>query len=408
MLSNQSIITILLPAMIAGMFATLINWRIHREMEGVGYWPMGTAISIVGGILRAVDTEIPEGITIIVGNVLIVGGQFVMLHGLCKFAGTPVLTRTSAAVLAVLIASLAYFIWVTPNGLARTIIFTAVLATTFFLQAPALMRLWRDDGFAGVAVLAFVYTVGLAILLWRLAFMTLNGGLPSLDFSIETLNTPGQINQALLLIYATVLATLRAYGYILLSTNRLQIKLRQTATVDDLTGLPNRRGFEDEMRRIVPRIRRDKITFGLAVMDIDYFKRINDTHGHAGGDAMLRHFAAAVRKVLRDSDFFARVGGEEFVLVVADTTAAALRQAAERICHALEQSPLDLPAGPIQATISAGLAVSGPGETDYQAIYSRADAALYRAKAAGRNRIESSEDSVPDEAGLANTQPALT
>lgn len=96
------------------------------------------------------------------------------------------------------------------------------------------------------------------------------------------------------------------------------------------------------------------------------------------------------------------------MLVVADTTAAALRQAAERICHALEQSSLDLPAGPIQATISAGLAVSGPGETDYQAIYSRVDAALYRAKAAGRNRIESSENLAPDEAGHTNAQPALT
>lgn len=279
MLSNQSTIAVLLPAMIAGMFATLINWRIHRGMEGVGWWPVGTAISIVGG-------------------------QFVMLHGLCKFSGTPVFKRSSVVILAVLAAGSAYFTWGVPHNVARTMLFPAILASTFFLQVPAMIRLWRHEGFVGVAVLAFVYTVGLAILLWRLAFTTLNGGFPSLDFSIETLNTPGQINQALVLIYATALATLRAYGYILLSTNRLQIKLRQTATVDDLTDLPNRRGFEDEMRRIVPRIRRDKITFGLAVMDIDYFKRINDTHGHAGGDAMLRHFAAAVRKVLRDSDFF--------------------------------------------------------------------------------------------------------
>jgi diguanylate cyclase (GGDEF)-like protein len=241
----------------------------------------------------------------------------------------------------------------------------------------------------GVIVLAIVYAIALALLLGRIVAMAFYGNLPTLDFTATTINEPSKLNQVAAFVYGTTLVTLRAYGYILLTTARVQTRLRQTATIDDLTGLPNRRAFEEEMRRIAPRVRRDGISFGLAVMDIDHFKKINDTYGHAVGDAMLRHFADAVSGVLRDTDFFARTGGEEFVLVAADTSATALRQAAERIRHALEQAPLNLPSGPLHATLSAGIAVSQPEEIDYQAVYSRADQALYRAKAGGRNRIES-------------------
>jgi diguanylate cyclase (GGDEF)-like protein len=387
MLSNQSIIAILLPAMIAGMIATFINWRIHRDMEGIGWWPGGTAVSIVGGFLRIAESTQPTFVSVILADVLVIGGQFLMLYGLNRFAGRPMFTRTAVAILLLMVAGTSYVTWVAPMPVLRMFIFSSALASTFLLQGPALLTLGRREGFTGVAVLAFVYAVGFVILGGRIVFMAVNGNLPSLDFSIRSLETPGQFGQILVVIYTTVLVTLRAYGLILLSTNRVQTRLRQTATVDDLTGLPNRRAFEEEIRRITPRVRRQKITFGLAVMDIDHFKRINDTHGHAVGDAMLRHFANVVRKVLRDSDFLARTGGEEFVLIVADTSIAALHQAAERIRVALEHSPLELPSGPLAATISGGLAVSQPGESDYQALYAQADAALYSAKTAGRNRV---------------------
>jgi diguanylate cyclase (GGDEF)-like protein len=387
MLSNQSIVAILLPAMIAGMIATFINWRIHRDMTGVGYWPGGTAVSVAGAFLRILEGTQPDALVLAFADALIIGGQFLMLYGLNRFAGRPMFIRTAIAVTVLAVIGTYYFTSVMPQPVGRTFVFSTALASTFLLQGPALLTLGRREGFTGVAVLAFVYAVGIVILGGRVVFMAIYGGLPSLDFNLDSLESPAQFGQILVVIYTTVLVTLRAYGYILLSSNRVQARLRQTATVDDLTGLPNRRAFEEEMRRITPRVRREGINFGLAVMDIDYFKHINDTHGHAAGDAMLRHFANVVRKVLRDSDFFARTGGEEFVLVVADTSAAALHQAAERIRVALEQSPLDLPAGPLHTTISGGLAVSQEGESNYQGLFARADAALYSAKTAGRNRV---------------------
>jgi diguanylate cyclase (GGDEF)-like protein len=388
MLSNQSIITSLLPALIAGLMATLINWRIHRDMDGVAWWPIGSGVTAIGAVLRTFEVFGPGVATLAAGNSLIIGGQFLVLYGLCRFAGTPLFTRTSVTILAVAVIGTSYFTLMAPHEVARTTIFSLALASTFLLQGPALVHLGRTEGLTGVLVLGGVYIISVIVLIVRIAYLALYGTLPNLDFTSESLSQPAQINQIAAFTYGTALVTLRAYGYILLATARVQLRLKQTATVDDLTGLPNRRAFEEEMRRIAPRVRRDGISFGLAVMDIDHFKRINDTYGHAAGDAMLRHFAVAVRKVLRDTDFFARTGGEEFVLVVTDTSVAALRQAAERIRHALEEAPLALPSGTVSATISAGVAVSLAEEVDYQPVYSRADMALYRAKANGRNCIE--------------------
>ncbi|MBY0508507.1 MAG: diguanylate cyclase, partial [Rhodospirillaceae bacterium] len=272
MLSNQSIIAILLPAMIAGMIATFINWRIHRDMDGVGWWPGGTAVSIAGGFLRVLEGGQPDVLAIVLADVLIIGGQFLMLYGLNRFAGRPMFTRTAIAITALTVMGTFYFTSVMPDPVGRTFVFSAALASTFLLQGPALLMLGRREGFTGVAVLGFVYAVGIVILGGRIVVMAIYGALPSLDFNAGNMDSPVPLSQIVVVIYTTVLVTLRAYGYILISSNRVQALLRLTATVDDLTGLPNRRAFEEEMRRIAPRVRRERINFGLAVMDIDYFK----------------------------------------------------------------------------------------------------------------------------------------
>jgi len=391
MLSNKSIVAVMLPAMIAGAIALMINWRVHRDMEGVGAWPAGSAISILGAILRAFEDQLPDAAAILLADILIIGGQLIVLAGLCRFAKKPMFTRSSLAVMAGLIAGVSYFLWVRDNEISRTAVFTTALAITFALQAPALLSLGRQEGFSGVFVLAFVYIAGLPLLAWRIVMLVTQGKLPSLEFDLEGLTGPEQFNQLFIFVFATVIIILRAYGYILLSTNRVNLRLRQTATVDPLTGVSNRRAFDEELRRLAGRVRRDRICLGMAVLDIDHFKRINDTHGHNTGDVMLRHFAGVARSTLRDSDFFARIGGEEFVLVVADTTPAAFRQAVERIRHAFEQSGVVDARGELKATVSAGLAISAPGEWEPQRLYIWADEALYRAKGGGRNRIELAE-----------------
>ena len=161
---------------------------------------------------------------------------------------------------------------------------------------------------------------------------------------------------------------------------------RELATRDELTGLLNRRAMLDLMALEHRRSLRSGRPMLLAQLDIDHFKPINDQHGHATGDRALQAFAGTVRASVRDTDVLARWGGEEFVLMLTDTSADHARKLLERIRQAVQALEIAHSAGSLQLTVSIGLAQHLPGETVEHTL-ERADQALYRAKALGRNRV---------------------
>lgn len=157
------------------------------------------------------------------------------------------------------------------------------------------------------------------------------------------------------------------------------------ATHDELTGLVNRRRMTELMAVEQQRCMRNARPLILALLDLDHFKHINDTHGHAAGDQVLRAFAATVQATLRSTDVLARWGGEEFVLMLYDTEPASAGPLLERVRQAVQACETPTASGRLQATVSIGLAVGEPGET-VEHILERADEALYQAKTRGRNR----------------------
>ena len=161
---------------------------------------------------------------------------------------------------------------------------------------------------------------------------------------------------------------------------------RELATRDELTGLINRRAMLDLMALEHSRSLRSGRPLLLAQLDIDHFKPINDQHGHATGDRALQAFAGTVRASVRDTDVLARWGGEEFVLMLTDTSADQARGLLERIRQAVQALEIAHSAGSLQLTVSIGLAQHLPGDTVEHTL-ERADQALYRAKALGRNRV---------------------
>ena len=164
-------------------------------------------------------------------------------------------------------------------------------------------------------------------------------------------------------------------------------QLRELSERDELTGLANRRAVMAQLEQAVARCAGGGAPLAVALLDVDHFKRVNDTHGHAAGDAVLRAFADAVTARLRSSDRVARYGGEEFLLLLPGCgEPAAAAQAAERARLVVEGHGWDAVAGGLRITVSIGVAVCQPGETA-AALLQRADAALYRAKAGGRNRV---------------------
>lgn len=164
--------------------------------------------------------------------------------------------------------------------------------------------------------------------------------------------------------------------------------LQAQAVRDPLTGLYNRRYLEESLEREEGRARRSGRSLGLMVMDIDHFKRWNDSYGHAAGDAVLRGVAHVMETLARSEDILCRYGGEEFVLAMANTSQEALRQRAEDLRAGVERLRIEHDGrilGPV--TLSIGVALFPEAGASAGEVLKAADAALYQAKAAGRNRV---------------------
>lgn len=167
-----------------------------------------------------------------------------------------------------------------------------------------------------------------------------------------------------------------------------ELELHRLATTDILTGLPNRRYFLERLEQEFARVRRFGTPAALLMVDIDHFKQVNDRHGHAMGDAALRHFADIVTGSLRKIDLLGRLGGEEFAALLPGTDADGARLLAERLRLKIASSPCTLGAAQVEISISIGITLLHPADAGCDWPLARADAALYRAKQGGRNRAE--------------------
>jgi diguanylate cyclase (GGDEF)-like protein len=164
-------------------------------------------------------------------------------------------------------------------------------------------------------------------------------------------------------------------------TRRLVVGLHAASMHDALTGLKNRRAMNEALTYAWLRHRRTKAPLAALVIDLDHFKRINDSGGHAAGDAVLVQVAALLQSQLRAEDVVGRAGGEEFWLVLPDTPPEHALALAERLRQRVAAAALG-------TTCSVGLALAGADDHEPGQVIARADAALYRAKDAGRNRVE--------------------
>ncbi len=176
---------------------------------------------------------------------------------------------------------------------------------------------------------------------------------------------------------------------------RLEARLHELATRDALTGLPNRREAMRLLAEELMRVQRDMSAASVLMLDVDHFKRINDTYGHAGGDSALKFCAQQISARLRAIDTCSRLGGEEFAVLLPGTDLGGARVIAERLRASLEAATMELDGQPLRMTVSIGAAQLRPTDADADAALRRADSALYRAKSEGRNRVVTETSNVP-------------
>jgi diguanylate cyclase (GGDEF)-like protein/PAS domain S-box-containing protein len=179
---------------------------------------------------------------------------------------------------------------------------------------------------------------------------------------------------------------------------RLDKDLQTFATTDSLTNLPNRRHFLARLTEEFLRVQRlDNQRSSVLMLDLDLFKEVNDTYGHAAGDGVLKNFARQMRNTIRKIDTAGRLGGEEFAIILPGADLVAARASAERLREIVATTPFVQDGKTIPLTVSIGVATMGSGDCNEGATLIRADGALYRAKRNGRNRVEVAETDNSDE-----------
>lgn len=362
----------------AAMYSVHLNFR--REVAGVGHWACGLLAMVGAGalfLLRGVFPGIlPDAIALPGANAFLMWGIGLSMIGTRRFYGEPGGWWIFHAAWMLELAAVLWWLLAEPNFPHRAAAFSFIVSVFYFDQ---LRLVWRNR--------VHHFTS------WFFGLLMAVQGLNTFSRGVAALfleeNAADLLRRSALasvyLALANFMALLMTVAFLMLATRKLQMILEQRSTHDPLTGVLNRRGFLQFFNRVRARQQRGDFPLSLMAIDLDHFKQVNDQYGHAQGDKVLVHVAAMIMRTARECDYVARFGGEEFVVLMPDTTLPHAQQLAQRIQSLLRESPQPgLPA----CTVSIGIAAQqAPGES-LDSLFSRADAALYRAKANGRNRAE--------------------
>lgn len=309
------------------------------------------------GLIRSGLTQIP------VGFVLIAGITWLHRQGMLSTA-----RWVLAALVSLDITVGIVFGQGTLLNLHLYFIVVAAVSTVFFPP-----KLWRQA--------ACVAAINIALFAW----FEINGWAPH-----PTLH---DLSPAELYAFQTVMVTSCVVIVMVLmlfserSAARNELELQAMANTDPLTYLPNRRAFRAQLSREMAANHRDGSLLTVVIFDIDFFKRINDTHGHDIGDLVLRNLCHVLQQHLRPDDLLARMGGEEFAVLMPRTSVEQGLMVAERMRQSVENHRFDTPTTSLQITISLGVAALEPGARADDGL-KLADSAMYAAKQAGRNQVK--------------------
>jgi diguanylate cyclase (GGDEF)-like protein len=375
--------TFLTIANLFGLLCALVLWVQARsfpdDIEGLRDWALAVVLIGCASGLASLRGEIHDFFSIVLAGGMLLAGQFLLVVGLQRYAGRAPSWRPTLDVIAAIVLLIALLTFTTHSYQGR--IFIMALAQIGLFSWGAMLA-WRAEpsGF-GSRFLFVAFLLGAAVALWRLATLSAAGGGPDDVFDRNL------VQQIYLGMFSLGVLAL-SIGFILLANERLRVELEFMATRDPMTGALNRRAFFNRAAIEWARALRTQRPLAVITSDIDFFKKVNDNHGHHIGDLVIKDFSSRADRMLRVPDILARFGGEEFVILLPETDLASARQVAERIRREIEtQRDKALP----KFTVSLGVAVA-QGQTgqaaDIEALISEADAALYRAKQGGRNRVE--------------------
>jgi len=350
----------------------------RKLRDGLGQWTGALVAQAVAFGLLATRGGAPDAVAAIAANAFLALGIALVAGAILGIRGRrlPAMTYVVVVLIAQLLIGSMFDNW-TLHVVTTSTLFGAAMLLNLVLA-------WRPvPGVAPATHWLFACSMAAS------ATVLLSRAVAALAYpeAVESFATPSMFQAAGLLVVYTVTLT-SSVAFLLMQKERADHRAQQLASIDPLTGAYNRRTFMELAAKELSRARRLDNPVSLVLLDLDHFKRVNDTYGHLAGDGALRAFADIVRTQLRKEDIFVRYGGEEFCLLLPDVPGTGAVALAGRIRLAVEQETLNIGGHQISLTISAGVSSRiDENPEDLDRLIARADEALYLAKNRGRNRV---------------------
>ena len=369
--------TVFMLCGVMGGLMALVLYSLRRNyppsIKGLSEWSGALLILFFSGVLIAGRDRIPDILSLTLANFLFFLGLYWAYVGSQRFFGIPPRHMPWVVIIGLTALAHVWFTFVVVSPYYRLLIVN-VLGAVFmgwharlvYRQKPMNFSRWLTAGSLGAAALMQVIRVILA--------MT--------QSIADNLLAPSPIHQFYAVGFAFSILLL-SIGFVLMASDMLRRELEQLASRDSLTNALTRRHWNTLCESELQRCKRSGRSMAVLALDLDHFKAVNDSYGHQAGDKVLIAFVANVNAYLRQNDHLGRFGGEEFSLLLPETSLQQAKLVAERIRMDLDQSKI-MPS----CTVSIGVTTSQGGGDTVDAIMARADAAMYKAKVAGRNRVE--------------------
>ena len=352
----------------------------RASRDGMVWWAWAMASQTLAFLLLGLRGQVSDWLSVVLANTLMVATFALFSEGLCEFQQRrPRRWLIWAPVVLLLVAQMLLF----DEQRIRPLLSNAVMVFQALVLLQLILSGRRERPGRGKYFVAAGFVLIVLALLLRLTAQLAGW----MDLRQVTESNPVH---ALSLLMATLIIVIVAMGLVLMSKERADALNRNLALQDELTGLHNRRSIQRLLDQQLAMLARGRRPLAVLLIDVDHFKRINDTHGHLSGDLALREIGACLLGRLRGQDLVGRWGGEEFIALLPDTGIGGARKLAEQLRRAVEQlQVVSLVGKQMPLTVSIGLYTRVPDdEATREEVIAAADQALYQAKQNGRNRIE--------------------
>jgi diguanylate cyclase (GGDEF)-like protein len=363
--------------------------RAYPKFAAAKFWAVASLTAALGAGITMLRGSMDPRFPLVIGGGLLVFACGIAAMGVRRFYDLDIQWRAGCMVAAASCIGLYVFLVVDDNMPMRMLAYSLGQSVSIGMTLPLLFRREEGRDNPGARLAGYVGLLVIAIhvvrCIWALPII---GG----DMTMTHFNGV----QAALMLAQVFLGMAWNFGFMLMAMDRLRNEVADLALVDDLTGVANRRHLIQRLTEECARSERSGEPFALLVIDLDGFKTINDTHGHAAGDACLKHFTLMAQTRLRPGDLLARTGGDEFCIVLPSSSLREGIMIARRVLDVCRQDAEGCVGGDIPVAVSIGVAEWTRGIGQFpESLIAAADEALYAAKKEGKNRYAAYDHAPP-------------